>query len=77
MEDLSHDQGDSHYQEMSADEAGGVNGTGSPSHAAGRLLLSSWHTGKKKKRKLLDGILQKSSTRDGEGEVWDGVTPVS
>lgn len=32
---------------------------------------------KKKKRKLLDGILQKSSTRDGEGEVWDGVTPVS
>lgn len=31
----------------------------------------------KKKRKLLDGILQKSSTRDGEGEVWDGVTPVS
>lgn len=48
LEDLSHDQGDSHYQEMSADEAGGVNGTGSPSHAAGRLLLSSWHTGKKR-----------------------------
>lgn len=47
LEDLSHDQGDSHYQEMSADEAGGVNGTGSPSHAAGRLLLSSWHTEKK------------------------------
>lgn len=34
MEDLSHDQGDPHDQEMSADDAGGINGTGSPSHDA-------------------------------------------
>jgi len=35
LKDLSHDQGDPHYQEVSAHDPGGVNGTGSPSHDAG------------------------------------------
>lgn len=34
MEDLSHDQGDPHDQEVSAHDAGGVNATGPASHDA-------------------------------------------
>lgn len=41
MEDLSHDQGDPHDQEVSADDAGSVNGTGSPRHDAGPLVMAS------------------------------------
>lgn len=41
MEDLSHDQGDPHNQEVSADDAGGVKGAGSPRHGAGPLLKTS------------------------------------
>lgn len=56
LEDLSHDQGDPHDQEVSADDAGSVNGTGSPRHDAGPLLMASLksrikvsHTPKKEK----------------------------
>lgn len=41
LEDLSHDQGDPHNQEVSADDAGNVNGTGSPRHGAGPLAMAS------------------------------------
>lgn len=41
LEDLSHDQGDPHNQEVSTDDAGGVNGTGSPRHDAGPLVKTS------------------------------------
>lgn len=34
LKDLSHEQGDPHDQEVSAHDAGGVNGTRSPRHAA-------------------------------------------
>lgn len=36
LEDLSYEQGDPHDQQMSAHDPGGVNGTGSSSHDAGR-----------------------------------------
>lgn len=41
LEDLSHKQGDSHYEEVSAHDAGGVDGAGSPGHAAGGCAVPS------------------------------------
>lgn len=40
LEDLSHDQGDPHDQEVGTHDPGGVNGTGPPSHDAGWVRTS-------------------------------------
>lgn len=42
LKDLSNDQGDPHYQEVSAHDPGGVNGTRSSSHDAGLMCCPLW-----------------------------------
>ena len=52
LEDLSHDQGDPDYQEVSTHDTGGVNGTGSPSHDAGSRMGCPLGVDTKKKTSL-------------------------
>lgn len=39
LEDLSHNQGDPNYQQMSADNSGRINCTGPSRHGAGNVSL--------------------------------------
>lgn len=72
LEDLSHNQGDPHYEEVSAHDPGGVNGTGSPSHDAGFNVLSSLTSRKtslKSELKFTKKNKTIKTTKDSEGEV--------